>query len=86
MHAVFSRIRQVAAVFALGSFLASNSQVYDNIRSNSAPLPPVYLSHGAEDTLVTPEWMVSTRDVLTGNHYHSLWLFMIHSKITRNCK
>ena len=56
---------QVAACFALSSFLCSHSQVYQALRSQEdSERPALFLSCGSEDSLVCPAWVEDTRDRL----------------------
>ena len=54
----------VRAVFALGSFLCRSSAVFQGEAAGS--MPPLFLSHGSEDTMVRPAWVTLTRDKLAG--------------------
>jgi len=66
LHAAYSNnVGPVGAVFALGSFLCQESVVYTKLKSSSSH-PPLFLSHGSEDSLVWPEWVGTTRDKLSG--------------------
>ena len=57
---------QVAACFALSSFLCSHSQVYQALsRQEDRPRPALFLSCGSEDSLVMPAWVEDTRHRLT---------------------
>ena len=53
---------QVAACFALSSFLCSHSQVYTALRAREEErrLPALFLSCGSEDSLVEPAWVEDT--------------------------
>ena len=52
---------QVAACFALSSFLCSHSQVYQALRSQEdRRRPALFLSCGSEDSLVAPAWVEDT--------------------------
>lgn len=73
LHSVYGHQCSVRAVFALGSFLCQDSNVYKQIKnrssssSSSPSLPPLFLSHGDQDCLVTPGWVVETRERFEGN-------------------
>ena len=70
LHSVYGHQCPVRAVFALGSFLCQDSNVYKQIknRSSSSPsLPPLFLSHGDQDGLVRPGWVVETKERFEGN-------------------
>ena len=65
LHAAYQSSRvPVRAVFALGSFLAQSSAVFQS--EEAGPLPPLFLSHGSEDAMVSPGWVTQTRDKLAG--------------------
>ena len=51
-------------MFALGSFLCRSSAVFQG--EAAGPMPPLFLSHGSEDTMVRPAWVTHTRDKLAG--------------------
>ena len=58
---------EVAACFALSSFLCSHSQVYQalhNPQKDRRRLPGLFLSSGTEDSLVAPAWVEDTRQRL----------------------
>ena len=58
---------EVAACFALSSFLCSHSQVYQALQDSQEDrrrLPGLFLSSGSEDSLVAPAWVEDTRQRL----------------------
>jgi len=59
----------LAGVFALSSFLAEGSAVYDAVKNssnNSSTIPPpLFMAHGRSDSLVSFSWGKSTFDKLT---------------------
>ena len=58
---------EVAACFALSSFLCSQSQVYQALRrqeDSQRQRPALFLSCGSQDELVAPAWVEDTRDKL----------------------
>ena len=58
---------QVAACFALSSFLCSQSQVYQALaHQGDTERPDLFLSCGTEDSLVRAAWVEDTRDRLAG--------------------
>ena len=70
LHSVYGHQCSVRAVFALGSFLCQDSNVYKQIKnrsSSSLSLPPLFLSHGDQDGLVRPGWVVETKERFEGN-------------------
>ena len=83
LHSVYGHQCSVRAVFALGSFLCQDSNVYKQIKnrsssssssasssSSSSPspsLPALFLSHGDQDGLVRPGWVVETKERFEGN-------------------
>ena len=80
LHSVYGHQCSVRAVFALGSFLCQDSNVYKQIKnrsssssssspssSSSLSLPPLFLSHGDQDGLVRPGWVVETKERYEGN-------------------
>ena len=67
LQAVLAHRVEVAACFALSSFLCASSEVYkalDNDGENKER-PPLYMSCGTEDSLVSSDWVEITRHQLS---------------------
>ncbi|XP_045187420.2 lysophospholipase-like protein 1 isoform X2 [Mercenaria mercenaria] len=58
-------LREVAGVFAMSSFLGKQSLVYQALQSDARPVPPLFQSHGEEDSLVMYPWGQDTFKRLT---------------------
>ncbi|KAF2347588.1 Phospholipase/carboxylesterase/thioesterase [Trinorchestia longiramus] len=69
LHVGYRSRRGIAGVFALSAFLNSGSAVYQALDTVTAEersfLPPLYQTHGVDDTLVLPSWGVETNKQLT---------------------
>ena len=66
LQAVYGGGVQVAACFALSSFLCSHSQVYQALgRQEDRQRPALFLSCGSQDSLVSAAWVEDTRERLT---------------------
>lgn len=57
---------KLAAVFAMGSFLVSSSEVYN---CTSLGKLPVLMMHGADDSMINVSW---GRDTATNLHFHGV--------------
>merc|ERR1712080_209466 len=63
LHVGFRNRPQIGGIFALSSFLNTDSEVYRTLEESEIK-PPVFMCHGNKDPLVDYEWGKDTHDKL----------------------
>lgn len=68
LHLGYRYHPDVAGVFALSTFLQTDSAVYKHMenRDEARPLPPLFCCHGTRDKLILPSWGQTTFRNLEG--------------------
>ncbi|XP_041352716.1 lysophospholipase-like protein 1 [Gigantopelta aegis] len=56
LHLAYRFHKEIAGVFALSSFLQTESSVYKSIKEDGSSLVPLFQFHGKKDCLVMYEW------------------------------
>ena len=64
LHLVYGQGMKVGAVFCLSSFLCENSSIYEKQNSLCPCHPPLFMSCGEADQMVSTKWVMMTRDKL----------------------
>jgi phospholipase/carboxylesterase len=64
MHIGYKLNQNIGGVFAMSSFLNSNSIVYEALRNKEFELPKLLQYHGERDTLVPLSWGMQTHEEL----------------------
>ncbi|XP_013419287.1 lysophospholipase-like protein 1 [Lingula anatina] len=65
LHLGYRYQKQVAGVIALSSFLNQQSVVYEGLKHDFGPLPPLFQAAGTADSLVLFDWVATTNKELS---------------------